>query len=361
MTKARSRVCVRSLADPGKIRGFPSKDLIEARFSIGLRCGEKGDEARIVLGRATVTRPAGATVLARLTTDARTARTVADMLAEALDPAETAIAAFETAGGTWILEVHFAKPPEEAAFRALVAAAANESAAHDIAFDVIAARDWVAASLEGLTPVSAGRFVVHGAHDRARVPLNRVGIEVEAALAFGTGHHGTTLGCLLAFDRLLRSSRPRHVLDVGTGTGVLAIAAARALRGMAMASDIDSRAADVARNNARINRVAPLVEIVQAPGLDAGFFRRRGPYELVFANILLAPLKRLARPMGRLLAPGAHVVLSGLLPEQANAALAAYRLCGLTLERRILLDGWVTLVLARRIARRQRALRRRRH
>jgi ribosomal protein L11 methyltransferase len=189
--------------------------------------------------------------------------------------------------------------------------------------------------------------VVHGAHDRAAIPSHRLGIEIEAALAFGTGHHGTTRGCLLALDRILRARRPRRVLDVGTGTGVLAIAAAKAQRRQVLASDIDARAVAIAIENARINCVAPLIEVLHAPGLAARRVRDRAPYDLVFANILLAPLRLLAAPMSKLLAPRARIILSGLLSTQANAALAAYRPQGLVLERRSVLDGWATLVLRR--------------
>jgi ribosomal protein L11 methyltransferase len=189
---------------------------------------------------------------------------------------------------------------------------------------------------------------VHGRHDRACVAVNRIGIEIEAALAFGTGHHGTTRGCLLALDRILKARRPRRVLDVGTGSGVLAIAAAKASRRRVVASDVDPRAVTAARENARTNSAGALVDVIHARGLVDRRFRARAPYDLVLANILLEPLKRLAVPLARLATPHGRVVLSGLLSAQANAALAAYRTQRLTLEHRILLDGWVTLILARR-------------
>jgi ribosomal protein L11 methyltransferase len=243
--------------------------------------------------------------------------------------------------------VHFRDRPNETAVRALVALAAGAAAANALTFEPLAAQDWVRTSLDGLAPVAAGRFVVHGAHDRARVPVNRIGVEIAAALAFGTGHHGTTRGCLIALDRIAKR-RPRgKVLDVGTGSGVLAIAAARALRRPVLASDIDPRAVAIARDNARLNRVGGLVEVAHAAGLGARRLRARAPFGLVLANILLDPLRRMATPMARLTAPGARVVLSGLLATQARAALAAYRPRGLVLERRIALEGWVTLVLRR--------------
>lgn len=310
------------------------------------------------------------TIAARLTCDAAAAQRLADGLAETLDHA--AVAAFETTpGGGWTVELNFVEPPDEATLRDLVAAIAGETAARELVFETVLARDWVAASLAGLRPVAAGRFLVHGAHDRARVPAHRVGIKIEAALAFGTGHHGTTRGCLLALDALLKHERARRapsqplprlrasrgqarrrkkmrVLDIGTGTGVLAIAAAKAMRTRVRASDIDARAVAVARANARENGVSALVETVYAGGLSAGRLRDGGPYDLVLANILLPPLRRLAKPIAEVLAPGARVVLSGLLASQGAAALAAYRAQGLTLLTRIPLDEWVTLVLARR-------------
>ena len=151
------------------------------------------------------------------------------MLTEVFFEGEAAIAAFERPDGRWDITVHFADAPDQALVRELVTNAAGDDVARGIAFDTVEAKDWVKASLEDLVPVPAGRFVVHGQHDRARVAPNKLGIEIEAALAFGTGHHGTTRGCLLLLDHVLKAWRPRRVLDLGTGTGVLAIAAAKAL------------------------------------------------------------------------------------------------------------------------------------
>jgi ribosomal protein L11 methyltransferase len=294
-------------------------------------------------------------VLARLVTDAATARRLSDALMEAVDPGETAVAAFEdstgVAGtnrpGTWTVEIYFEHAPDEAAVRALIGDLAGDAARDRLAFTTIAARDWVAQSLAGLQPVEAGRFVVHGAHHRGRIAPNRIGVEIEAALAFGTGHHGTTRGCLIALDLILKRCHPRNILDVGTGTGVLAIAAARSARRAVLAGDIDLMSVRLARDNARLNRVASLTQIIRAIGLSDRRMRTRAPFDLVFANILLGPLKLLAKPIRRLAAPGARVVVSGLLAGQANAALAAYRVLGLVLERRVPLDGWVTLILKR--------------
>ncbi len=293
-----------------------------------------------------------ATAVARLATDGRTARRLADALSETFDAGDAAVAAFERGADTWMVEIYFEQAPDQAALRALVGDLAGAAVSDGLVFETVAARDWVAASLEGLQPVEAGRFFIHGAHHRSRVPPNRIGIEIEAALAFGTGHHGTTRACLLALDRIVRRRRFRRTLDVGTGTGVLAIAAARSQRRPVMASDIDAMSVRLARQNARLNHAAPFIEILEARGLVHRGFRAWAPFDLIFANILLGPLRLLARPIGRLVAPGGHVVLSGLLPSQANAAFAAYRAHGLVLERRIILDGWATLVLMRPAARR---------
>jgi ribosomal protein L11 methyltransferase len=285
------------------------------------------------------------TTVASLSCDEPTARRLIHDLGENLDPDDTACSAFETSNGQWRLEIHFHTAPDETAVRALVAKATGEAETAALEFSRVAAADWVAQSLACLTPVGAGRFTVHGAHHRAGVGPNRIGIEIEAALAFGTGHHGTTRGCLLALDELAKRRRPRNVLDVGTGSGVLAIAAARTLRCAVDAVDIDTLAVGVARVNARLNRAGAFIAFARANGPAAASVRRHAPYDLIFANILLTPLQRMAVSLSALAAHGGRVVLSGLLPRQANAAISIYRAQSLTLERRIALEGWATLVL----------------
>src|SRR4029077_17038926 len=270
------------------------------------------------------------TTVGLLETDEQSARRIADLVAETLPADDIAISLVDNGAGRWRVAMYFRAAPDERILRALTAAAAGNTAAKTLRFERVAAKDWVRESLAGLAPVAAGRFIVHGAHDRARIPQNRIGIEIEAALAFGTGHHGTTRGCLLALDALCKSLPRRRILDLGTGSGVLAIAAARALRQPVLATDIDSSAVRAARANAALNRAGSFVELIRADGVTAPRLRQRAPYDLVLANILLRPLQRLAAPLTRLTAPGARVVLSGLLASQANAAIAAYR--GLALE-----------------------------
>lgn len=205
--------------------------------------------------------------------------------------------------------------------------------------------DWVAIALDGLPPVRAGRFLVAGAHALQRSPLGATRIWIEASEAFGTGHHGTTLGCLLALDDMLnRGVRPRRVLDVGAGSGVLAIAAAKAGARRTLAVEIDHRAAAIAVENCRNNRVGSRVRVIAGDGVKAAS-PGRGAYDLVFANILMRPLIRMAPTLAASLAPGGRIVLSGLLKAQAPLVRAAYEGHGLVLARRTRREGWATLVL----------------
>src|SRR5579863_2531065 len=278
--------------------------------------------------------------------DEPTAKRVVDLLTESFFEGQAAIAAFERPGdGRWDITVHFAEPPDQTSIRELVGIAAGDEVAHAIVFDTVEAKDWVTATLAELVPVRAGRVTVHGRHDRAKVAPNQLGIEIEAALAFGTGHHGTTRGCLLLLGHVLKAYRPRRLLDLGTGTGVLAIAAAKALRNEVLASDIDALSVKVAAENARLNGVGPFVEVTWGNGFTAPRMRQRKPFDLVLANILANPLRQMATPMSAHLAGGARVILSGLLSAQAPAVIAAYRARDLVVERHIRIEGWSSLLL----------------
>ncbi len=211
--------------------------------------------------------------------------------------------------------------------------------------EVLADADWLAMALSGLPPVRAGRFFIYGAHDRGLAPANSVNLRIEAGAAFGTGHHGTTVGCLAAFDQLLKARRFPRVLDVGCGTGVLAIAAARTGSTSAVGTDIDRPSVRIAAENARLNRAA--ARFVHASGLGHRDVRAAAPYDLVFANILAPPLVALAQDIKRALRPGGWVILSGLLRTQERRVLAAYRSRGFRLRRRLHRDAWSVLVLQR--------------
>lgn len=265
---------------------------------------------------------------------------------ENLDPAPTGVGTFEIEDGSGLWEVgaYFLERPNEVALTIL----AEAYGARPFAVSKVEDRDWVAQVRRELTPVEAGRFVVYGAHDRDKIAVNRLGLEIEAAMAFGTGHHGTTRGCLLAIDGLARRGfRPRQVADVGCGTGVLAMGAARRWRVQAVATDIDPVAAATARANAKHNRLNGFVLTGTAPGFRHPFMRAARPFDLALANILANPLKRLAPQMRLHVRKGGIIALSGLLLRQANEVEAIYRSFGFRRLRRIPLGEWMTLVLRR--------------
>lgn len=272
------------------------------------------------------------------------ARSLAEALSED-DLAAVSVSFFEEdAAPLWRVEALFADEPDRTAIDALATDTIGRVPDWDLS--PLPDRNWVALSLASLGPVRVGRFILHGSHDRDSIPPGRIGLEIEASLAFGTGHHGTTRGCLEALGNLAKAvPRPRGILDIGTGTGVLAIAAARQFREPALASDIDPVSVRFARANARLNGAGTLVETIEAAGLEHRRFRERAPYDLVFANILARPLTTLAEPLRPLMAPGGVVILSGLLPEQEGWVFAAWRARGFTLVQRIRRAGWSTLVL----------------
>ncbi len=207
--------------------------------------------------------------------------------------------------------------------------------------------DWVSKSLEGLKPVRAGRFLVHGRHDREKVRTNDLAIEIEAGLAFGTGHHGTTAGCLEMIEAVVRSERPRTALDLGAGSAVLAIGLARLARIPVLATDIDPVAVEVARENVRANGVASFVAAVTATGFAHRDIAARAPYDLIVANILARPLMSLAPDMARHLLPGGSLILSGILTRQRRAVIAAYAGQRFRHVRTLVKGEWVTIHLKR--------------
>ena len=267
---------------------------------------------------------------------------VAMMAALSADPllGERTVDASEVAPGRWEVIVYFDEAPDAAERAAL-------SRLGSFAISELPDTDWVAKSLAGLRPVRAGRFLVHGRHDRGQVLPNDIGIEIEAGQAFGTGHHGTTAGCLLAIAALAGKRPIRNALDLGTGSGVLAIALAKRAKARVLASDIDPVATSVAGENVRLNGVAAYVRTLTAAGLNGRAFTDAAPFDLVVANILAGPLAALAPAIRRVTAPGGTVILSGLLPAQRARILATYRITGLTLVGAMSIEGWLTLTLRR--------------
>jgi ribosomal protein L11 methyltransferase len=287
----------------------------------------------------------------RITTDERSARAMTDMIGEIFDPAETAVASFETEdGGPWMLEAYFAHQPDETAIRNLLRPIVGAEADKGI-FLPLEQKDWVKTSLEGLKPVRAGRIFVHGSHDRQQRLASDIAIEIEAGLAFGTGHHGTTKGCLLAFVDELKMRTPRHVLDVGTGTGILAFAAAKILKRPVVAGDIDPEAVRVARENARLNGIGAWMRLYVGPGIRHSEADRPGHFDLVFANILAKPLRMLAPALTRVASHDGTIILSGLLARDVPGVLSAYAHQGWYLQRRYDLEGWAALAMKRGSAR----------
>lgn len=278
----------------------------------------------------------------------RTDETTATRLAEAMDnfkPMPDAVALFEVneEKAEWQVSVYFQNAPSEKEVRAFLEGYGLEKA--PFAIEELPKEDWVAKGLEGLRPVKGGRYTLFGSHDEDIVPPNFFNIEVEAGQAFGTGHHGTTRGCLYLIDDILRKNHPRRVLDMGTGTGVLAIAVAKTLRQPVIASDIDLISVMVTEENATKNNVSNLIHAVEAVGFNHPQLLKAAPYDFIIANILPGPLMALCPDMRKHTAPGSFVLLSGILEPQAARVIATYRSYGFILKRRILMDGWVSLVL----------------
>lgn len=273
----------------------------------------------------------------------------ADRLAlacEGLEPEPTGVGTFEIEDGSglWEVAAYFVEAPDLAALALL----AKVHGAQDFIVSEVPDQDWVAKVRRDLAPVEAGRFFVYGSHDADKLPLGRIGLLVEAAMAFGTGHHGTTLGCLRALDHLIDDGFvARRAADIGCGTAVLAMAAAKVFPDPVIASDIDPIAVEVAETNVRTNGLSGRVICLEATGFDQPEILAAAPFDLVFANILKGPLIALAPEMAGHLAPGGFAILSGILNEQAADVIEVYARNGFNLVEHQKIVDWSTLTLQR--------------
>jgi len=267
---------------------------------------------------------------------------------EGLDPQPVGVGVFEVEDGSGLWEVggYFTESPDEIALALL----ARAFGAKDFVVSEVPETDWVAHVKRELGPVSAGRFFVYGGHDAQKVPAESVALRIEAAMAFGTGHHGTTLGCLTALDDMVSGGRvKKNIADIGCGTAVLAMAAARVWPNPVLASDIDAVAVDVARANLAANGLADRVQVIEAAGFDHPDLAAAAPFDLVFANILKGPLVALAPDMARHISNGGHAILSGILNPQASDVVACYEGQGFKAVSRREFGDWTSLVLEKRV------------
>ncbi|WP_321364489.1 50S ribosomal protein L11 methyltransferase [uncultured Celeribacter sp.] len=265
---------------------------------------------------------------------------------EYLDPEPTGVGVFEIEDGSGLWEVgaYFTEAPDEIALALL--AAAND--APDFVISELPETDWVAKVRRDLAPVEAGRFFVYGSHDADKLPADKIGLLIEAAMAFGTGHHGTTLGCLKALDRLMGEGKTfENVADIGCGTAVLAMAAAKISDQIVYASDIDEVAVEVAQSNVDANDLSGRVICLEAAGFNHPDLAEKAPFDLVFANILKGPLVALAPDMAANVKEGGHVILSGILNPQADEVVEVYTRSGFNLVDRQEIVDWTTLTMAR--------------
>jgi len=276
-----------------------------------------------------------------------TGRDPAYALGEAMErliPEPTGVGVFEVEDGSGLWEVggYFEESPDETALAVLAAS----MGAKEFVVSELPETDWVAHVRRELSPVEAGRFFVYGSHDADKVPEDCEPLLIEAAMAFGTGHHGTTLGCLRALDRLAGEGfHGKNVVDIGCGTAVLAMAAARIWPEPVLASDIDEVAVEVAQANVDANNLSGRVTCVEAAGFDHPQLAEAAPFDLVFANILKGPLVALAPDMAGALQPAGYAILSGLLNEQADEVIEVYARSGIKLVHRESIGDWTTLTL----------------
>jgi ribosomal protein L11 methyltransferase len=288
----------------------------------------------------------------RLQLDHKPAEEVRFAFESALEPFGEAMSSFETDNGKgWLIEVIGQSKP---AVRD-VAAALKPLGKHHAKVDRVPDKDWLAESRKGLPEFRAGPFFFYGSHFKGKVPKTLIGLEIDAGMAFGTGRHETTKGCLLAVAKLAKTRKFKKPLDVGTGTGILAFGVARLCKVNVLAGDNDADAVRVAKENAAVNKLTKQVRILKSDGYRAKAIRDNAPYDLVTANILANPLIELAPDLARVLAKDGRAVLSGLLREQEKDVLTAHEATGLALDFRLRLGDWSVLVLkkgARRAAKR---------
>jgi ribosomal protein L11 methyltransferase len=273
----------------------------------------------------------------------------AEIVAAAFGTSCGAVSVFDAAsGGAFEVEGIALAAPQRGLVEGALALAwsLRAEAPPELVVERVPARDWLGENQASFAPIRVGRYFVHGSHHREGVPVGHIGLIIDAATAFGTGEHATTRACLMALDALARRRRARRTLDMGTGTGILAIAAAKTWRRRVLACDIDAEAVRVAARHAEMNGVAALVALRRADGYRG--LGRDACFDVVFANILARPLAVMAPFLARALAPGGIAILSGLLARQEAYVLAAHRAQRLVLVRRVVIDGWHTLVLTRR-------------
>ncbi|MFA7415057.1 MAG: 50S ribosomal protein L11 methyltransferase [Rhizobium sp.] len=284
-----------------------------------------------------------------VTTSEKQAAEILDLMTVVFGEEDFAIATTEVdeKNDVWEASIYLMAEDEAAIHERLRAMLDDGPAGIVIEREVIPDIDWIAKSLEGLKPVRAGRFLVHGSHDRDKVHVNDVAIEIDAGQAFGTGHHGTTAGCLEMIAEVTRARPVTNALDLGTGSGVLAIAIRKLLPVPVLATDIDPIAVKVARENARRNRIVQGIDFRVAPGFHSTAFSQYGPFDLIVANILARPLMKMAPQLVANLAAGGSVILSGILAAQRWKVIAAYNAAGLKHVRTIWRNGWVTIHLRR--------------
>jgi ribosomal protein L11 methyltransferase len=301
-------------------------------------------------GALTIGTPAVSEIRLYITTTEKLADAALSLMTDAFEDEGYAIATMEIdeKNDVWEASVYMFRADEAEIHERFAALLAADFPDSEIQREELPDIDWIAKSLEGLKPVRAAGFVVHGSHDRGKVRAGEIAIEIDAGQAFGTGHHGTTAGCLEVISDVMRSRRVKRVLDLGTGSGVLAIAARKLGPVQVLATDIDPIATRVARENVRLNGIASGIALETAPGFHSTAFGRHGPFDLIIANILARPLMRMAPQLAAQLAPGGDVILSGILASQRWKVLAAYNGAGLRHVRTIWREGWVTIHLDRR-------------